>query len=225
MRKSIAALLALVLTLAPALAQNGLPGGPGAQIPNSTGGGGGGSGTVTSVSVTTANGVSGAVVTPTTTPAISLTLGAITPTSVAASGVISGATVGGALVAAKTDMEAASSLVLAVTPGRVQNHPGVAKVSAQITGFATAFTINAGAYGIATGTGSISQTGTGATVLTFATPFASTNYRCQVTVTSATTVFGTASKTSAGTATIITVTSSTGAAVNADYDINCYGTQ
>lgn len=41
-----------------------------------------GSGTVTSVSVTTANGVSGTVATATTTPAITLTLGAITPTSV-----------------------------------------------------------------------------------------------------------------------------------------------
>ncbi len=41
-----------------------------------------GGGTVTSVSVTTANGVSGTVATATTTPAISITLGAITPTSV-----------------------------------------------------------------------------------------------------------------------------------------------
>lgn len=41
-----------------------------------------GSGTVTSVSVTTANGVSGAVATATTTPAITITLGAITPTTV-----------------------------------------------------------------------------------------------------------------------------------------------
>lgn len=41
-----------------------------------------GSGTVTSVSVTTANGVSGSVATATTTPAITLTLGAITPSSV-----------------------------------------------------------------------------------------------------------------------------------------------
>lgn len=41
-----------------------------------------GTGTVTSVSVTTANGVSGTVATATTTPAISLTLGAITPTTV-----------------------------------------------------------------------------------------------------------------------------------------------
>lgn len=41
-----------------------------------------GAGTVTSVSVTTANGVSGVVATATTTPAITLTLGAITPTTV-----------------------------------------------------------------------------------------------------------------------------------------------
>jgi hypothetical protein len=39
-------------------------------------------GTVTSVSVTTANGVSGSVATATTTPAITLTLGAITPSTV-----------------------------------------------------------------------------------------------------------------------------------------------
>lgn len=39
-------------------------------------------GSVTSVSVTTANGVSGSVATATSTPAISLTLGAITPTTV-----------------------------------------------------------------------------------------------------------------------------------------------
>lgn len=52
---------------------------------------GGGSGTVTSVSVTTANGVSGTVATSTTTPAITLTLGAITPSSVTTSGTTPGA--------------------------------------------------------------------------------------------------------------------------------------
>lgn len=41
-----------------------------------------GSGTVTSVSVTTANGVSGVVANPTTTPAITLTLGNITPSTI-----------------------------------------------------------------------------------------------------------------------------------------------
>jgi len=48
-------------------------------------------GTVTSVSVSTANGVSGSVATSTTTPAITLTLGAITPASVVASGNVTGA--------------------------------------------------------------------------------------------------------------------------------------
>lgn len=43
---------------------------------------GGGSGSVTTVSVTTANGVSGSVANPTTTPAITIALGAITPNSV-----------------------------------------------------------------------------------------------------------------------------------------------
>lgn len=54
-----------------------------------------GVGSVTSVSVTTANGVSGSVATSTTTPAISLTLGAITPTSVAASGSVTGSNLSG----------------------------------------------------------------------------------------------------------------------------------
>ena len=54
-----------------------------------------GVGSVTSVSVTTANGVSGTVATATTTPAITLALGAITPTSVAASGTVSGSNLSG----------------------------------------------------------------------------------------------------------------------------------
>jgi hypothetical protein len=54
-----------------------------------------GVGSVTSVSVTTANGVSGSVANPTTTPAISLSLGAITPSSVAASGTVTGSNLSG----------------------------------------------------------------------------------------------------------------------------------
>lgn len=59
------------------------------------GGGGGGSGTVTSVQVTTANGVSGVVANPTTNANITLTLGAITPTSVNASGTLAGSNFSG----------------------------------------------------------------------------------------------------------------------------------
>jgi hypothetical protein len=53
------------------------------------------SGTVTSVSVTGANGVTGSVTTNTSTPAITLTLGAITPTSVAATGAVTGSNLSG----------------------------------------------------------------------------------------------------------------------------------
>lgn len=62
------------------------------------GGSAGGSGTVTSVSVTTSNGVSGTVANATTTPAITLTLGDITPTTVKIGNVgteTSGISVGG----------------------------------------------------------------------------------------------------------------------------------
>ena len=58
-------------------------------------GAGTGGGSVTSVSVTTANGVSGSVATATTTPAITLTLGAITPSSVASVGAVTGANLSG----------------------------------------------------------------------------------------------------------------------------------
>jgi hypothetical protein len=54
-----------------------------------------GTGSVTTVSVTTANGVSGSVSNASTTPAISLTLGGITPTSVAASGTVTGSNLSG----------------------------------------------------------------------------------------------------------------------------------
>jgi len=54
-------------------------------------------GTVTTVSVTTANGVSGSVATASTTPAITLTLGAITPTSVSSTGDVSVETAGNGL--------------------------------------------------------------------------------------------------------------------------------
>lgn len=58
-------------------------------------GAGTGGGSVTSVSVTTANGVSGSVATATTTPAITLTLGAITPSSVASVGTVTGSNLSG----------------------------------------------------------------------------------------------------------------------------------
>lgn len=92
---ALAGLLALAF---PAAAQQ-IPNMGSPMVPNATGGGGGSSGTVTSVSVTTANGVSGVVANPTTTPAITLTLGAVTPTTVTigAGAAITSSGAGGAL--------------------------------------------------------------------------------------------------------------------------------
>lgn len=56
---------------------------------------GGSGGTVTSVSVTTANGFSGTVANATTTPAITITAGDITPSSVAATGTVTGSNLSG----------------------------------------------------------------------------------------------------------------------------------
>ena len=88
---------------------------------------GGGSGTVTSVSVTTANGVSGSVATSTTTPAISLTLGAITPSSAAigAGSAITSSGAGGAL---------ASGAYTAVGTVATQNANAVAVTGGTLAG-------------------------------------------------------------------------------------------
>lgn len=101
-----------------------------------------GSGSVTSVSVTTANGVSGNVATSTTTPAITLTLGAITPTSVNGNTITTG-----------TGTLTLSNYTLTVT--------GTASVSGtntgdqtNITGNAATVTTNANLTGHVTSTGS-----------------------------------------------------------------------
>lgn len=78
-------------------------------------------GTVTSVSVTTANGVSGTVATATTTPAISLVLGAITPTSVAASGSISGSNLSGTNTGDQTSVTGNAGTATALQTPRAIN--------------------------------------------------------------------------------------------------------
>lgn len=113
-------------------------------------------GTVTSVSVTTANGVSGSVATATTTPAITLTLGAITPTSVN-SVVISGA----------------STPTLAVTGTTTVSGSNTGDQT-NISGNAATVTTNANLTGPITSVGNAtsvgSQTGTGSTFVMSASP-------------------------------------------------------
>lgn len=92
-------------------------------------GGGGGSGTVTTVSVTTANGVSGSVANATTTPAITLTLGAITPTSV--NGLTVTSTTGTLTVASGKTLTANNSIVLAGTDSTTMTFPATSATIAR----------------------------------------------------------------------------------------------
>ena len=76
-----------------------------------------GGGSVSSVSVTTANGISGTVTNASTTPAISLTLGAITPTSVTATGTVTGSNLSGTNTGDQTTItgNAGSATLTAIT--------------------------------------------------------------------------------------------------------------
>lgn len=85
---------------------------------------GSGNGTVTTFSVTTANGVSGSVATATTTPAVTITLGAITPTSVAASGTVTGSNLSGTNTGDQTSVSGNAGTATALATAR--NINGVA---------------------------------------------------------------------------------------------------
>ena len=93
----------------------------------------GGGGSVTSVSVTTANGVSGSVATATTTPAITLTLGDITPTSVVATGAVAGQFTG--LSAQNTDAGTTSQTFI-VAKNNSGNGMSIGATSSTFTGSA-----------------------------------------------------------------------------------------
>lgn len=105
----------------------------------------GGTGTVTSVSVTTANGVSGSVANATTTPAITLTLGAITPTTIVASSTIAGSNLSGTNTGDNATNSQYSGLVSNAT------HTGDATGATALT-LATVNS-NVGSFGSATAVG------------------------------------------------------------------------
>ena len=75
----------------------------------------------------------------------------------------------GTVLASQAEMEAASSIAAFVTPGRTQNHPGVAKAWCHIT---PPGALTSGSYNIA----SITDSGTGDRTVVFDTDFADTNY-------------------------------------------------
>lgn len=76
--------------------------------------------------------------------------------------------------ASQAEMEAASSNTVYATPGRVVNHPGVAKVWLNFDGSGSDPITPTIAYGISGST--IAKGSTGVYTITFATAFSSTNY-------------------------------------------------
>lgn len=124
-------------------------------------GGGGGGGTVTSVSVTTANGVSGSVANATTTPAITLTLGAITPTTV--NGLTVTTTTGTFTVANGKTLTASNTLTLAGTDSTTMTFPATSASIARTDAGQTF--IGTQAFGAITASGAIVQTSTSAAAL------------------------------------------------------------
>ena len=77
--------------------------------------------------------------------------------------------IGGIEIADQTEMEAASSTTVAVTPGRVQYHPGVAKAWVKADGSTAAVSVS---HNIT----STTDTGTGQLTITIATNFSGTSW-------------------------------------------------
>lgn len=137
-----------------------------------------GSGTVTSVSVTTANGVSGSVATATTTPAITLTLGAITPSTI--NGLTITSSTGTLAVTNGKTLSISNTLTLAGTDSTTMTFPAtsatIARTDAantftgtQTIGALVATTVN----GNTITTGSSTYTGTAGQTYTFPSTTAS----------------------------------------------------
>ena len=73
------------------------------------------------------------------------------------------------VLATQAEMETGTALTSFVTPGRTQNHPGVAKVTCVISATGT---LNSGSYN----TASITDTGTGDRIVVFDVDFADILY-------------------------------------------------
>ncbi len=88
---------------------------------------------------------------------------------------VMGDAIAGAVAAAvQSDMESASSTTLAVTPGRMKYHPGVAKVVCFTTGTTTPVLQTPPSVNVS----SITDTGVGRLTITLTTSFSSANWAC-----------------------------------------------
>lgn len=172
-------------------------------------GGGGGSGTVTSVSVTTANGVSGSVANSTTTPAISLTLGAISPSSVNSTGPVTGT----AFFGAGTGLTGTASALIAGTASvAVTAQTATVAISAQTA--TAAITAQTATAAISAQTATVALTANTAAALTVGRTIAITGDL----VYTSPSFDGSGNVTGAGT--LATVNSNVGSFTNASVTVN-----
>lgn len=82
--------------------------------------------------------------------------------------------VGGIEIATQAEIESASDITLAVTPGRMQFHPGVAKFWVKTK----PGNVNSASHNVT----SVSDTSAGITVITIATDFSGVDWVCQATI-------------------------------------------
>jgi hypothetical protein len=121
-------------------------------------------------------------------------------------------------IADQTEMEAGSSTVLAVTPGRQHLHPGMPKAWGRVSESAGTYTLEA-SYNVT----SINKVGTGQVTVTLATDFSSADY-C-VLVTSAPGAVGAAGSLAVGSFSARVALTSDGSATDAQFFFACFGDQ
>lgn len=150
--------------------------------------------------------------------------GAGTVTSVSGAGLATGTVTGSGnitvMAAVKSDQVTATSTTVAVVPGVQQNHPSAAKVWAYFTQSAGTYT-NVVSYNVA----SFLKNSTGNVTLTLTTSFTSANFACSASPSEASSSSAEAIPVSVNTMTVDLRTTTTGANVDRNFSVFCFGTQ
>lgn len=123
--------------------------------------------------------------------------------------------------ATAAQVSAAVTLVPFVSPGRMQNHPGVAKAWGYVTQTAAAYTL-ASNYNVS----SVGRAGTGTVTIVFATAMANTNYAviCSAAGGGNNIVFDITGRTTTSCVSMA-FTSNSGAAFDVGFSFNAFGSQ
>jgi hypothetical protein len=138
-----------------------------------------------------------------------------------ATAVASNSTLG--VVATQAEMEAATSMAVAASPGRTKYHPGVAKAWCRIAqdGSTVGSTAYPNSYNIA----STSQSGTGDYTVTWDVDFSQTVYTVLSNTADAGAYNSSAGSFAVGSCQIYTVVTNTGTATNLSNSVAAYGDQ